>query len=144
LNCDDTTPTTLEGFVDLMRVRGEAEWIWGVRHDQTPCGVIAFFPVTDAEGEFHGICFDEAVWGLGIAERALRVVLVHLAVAGIEEVRAGYFAENQRVHHFLRKLGAVDDPSFVMSARCGGQYVRLHGVVIRNPVAREPAPCSAA
>ena len=135
-NCDDTTPTTVEDFADLMTQRASCEWIWGVTADGQPCGVIAYQPEPDTAqiGMFHGICFDEAVWGTGVAREAVARVLTELFAQGTRTVVAAYFADNARVARFLQRLGAVDDPVLHVTTSRGGRVEQLR--VVRFTVER--------
>lgn len=106
---DDSSPATFEEFVGEMIRRGEAgEILTTVTLDGIPVGCIGFAPVGDI-GSMHGICFDRAVHGTGIARYAMQRFLEILWSGGYRKVSATYFADNNRVNLFLKRLGFVQE-----------------------------------
>jgi RimJ/RimL family protein N-acetyltransferase len=135
LNTDDSTPTTEAAFVALMQARTATERFWGVTADGAPCGVIAYRAFTPRGGMFHGICFDEGVWGTGVTRTAVRGVLAALATEGVGTVLAAFFPENVRVDRFLARLGAVEEPTLGMRVRRSGHWQPLQ--IVRFDLARQ-------
>jgi RimJ/RimL family protein N-acetyltransferase len=108
-NFDDYGPRTYETFQAAMQDRAAVERTWGVLHEGQPCGIIAYLPLSERLGIFHGICFAQSVHGKGIAKAAVRQVLDELFASGVFKVQAAFFADNLRVGRFLIGLGAVEE-----------------------------------
>lgn len=132
LNIDDDGPQSLGAFAKDMQERQGTEAMWGVT-DTEPCGIIALKPLTPRTAIFHGICFDEAVWGTGVAEHAVRHVMVNAWEAGIEKIGAIFFAHNRRVARFLDKRGFVDEGVLKAQAMQHGKPIDLRIMAAFRP-----------
>ena len=112
-NFDDYGPKTEQEFIAQMTERMENELIVGVTpigEERQLVGIMAYLPLTPRLGSFHGICFARAVHGTGLPLQAMRQFIADLFGRGkIEKIAASYFADNQRVRAFLKKLGAEDE-----------------------------------
>jgi RimJ/RimL family protein N-acetyltransferase len=118
-----------------MARRAPTERTWGVTLDGVPVGAIAYRPVTERSGMFHGICFTARVCGTGVAREAVSRVLEVLWADGVERLVAAFVADNTRVARFLAKLGA--SPAGVLSGHTcrGGVPLDLTVLTFVNPSA---------
>ena len=108
-NFDDYGPATYQEFAAEMGKRAVVETTWAVATGGRICGIVAYLPYTPRSGTFHGICFSQEVHNTGLAAEAVAAILAGLFASGAEKVAASFFADNDRVRHFLSKLGAVDE-----------------------------------
>jgi RimJ/RimL family protein N-acetyltransferase len=109
-NFDDYGPKSEEAFIqELINREQRGEVIWCVEQDGNAIGVIGYSPMSPRTGAFHGIAFDKSVHGSGVPRCAVLKILETLFSQGITKVSAGYFADNQRIRHFLKALGARDE-----------------------------------
>lgn len=106
-NFDDYGPVTCRDFLREMQKREQAEVIsMAYIEDHNPVGIMTALPITSRLWTTHGICFTKSVHGTGIPLEAMRQFLDLLWLKGAQKVCASYFADNERVDKFLRKLGA--------------------------------------
>jgi len=129
-NFDDYGPRTLEEFLAVMEERASQEFTWGVLYEGELCGIIAFLPLTERTGTFHGICFTRSVHGKGIAKEAVGQVIEELFASGIQKIQAGIFADNIRVARFLTGLGAVEEGLLREQTMRGGIAVDMQLLAI--------------
>lgn len=108
-NFDDFGPTTYEQFETEMKRRADSEDLFGIFHNSEPCGFVGAFVLSPQCCMLHGICFDKAVHGLGVAKPAVRAVMDIIFNQGFKKIAASYFADNLRIHRFLQKLGFVEE-----------------------------------
>lgn len=129
-NFSDDGPRSLAHLEIDMLARAKEETIYCVLSEGAPIGVIAHKPVVEGAMErFNGICFTEKTHGTGVPLEAVSMVLDRIFKAGVVMVAAAYFADNQRVEAFLKKLGAQYS-TVGGSARRGGLTVETKQVMI--------------
>lgn len=133
-NFDDSGPRTCAEFAAEMDSRlARGERTWGFEHDDGwLVGIAGYAPLAAHWGIFHGICFDQRVHGQGIAGLAIERVLTELFATGVEKISASYFAENERIHRFLARLGAIEEGYLHRQARRGGQAVDMRLVAFHR------------
>jgi RimJ/RimL family protein N-acetyltransferase len=124
---DDGGPRTCDEFAGTIAERlAHGERLYGVFDDRGELvGAIGMAFLSPRAAMFHGISFDRPAHGTGIAQRAVAAILDELFRSGIEKVSAAYFADNERVHRFLKKLGAVEEGYLRRQTRRGGVPVDM-------------------
>lgn len=133
-NFDDTAPDGLEGFRrQQMGAALMARKLIGVELDGELVGAIGFQRTAPTIGNFAGVCFTRSVHGTGLAALAVRAVLAALWAEGCTKVSAAYFADNRRVHHFLKKLGAVEEAYLKAETTRNGKPVDVRRVAFLRP-----------
>lgn len=96
-------------------------------------GAIAFKGMTSKHGKFGGIVFSKEVHGMGVAFYAVNAVLAACWAEGYEVITANYFADNHRVHAFLKKLGAVNKGYRIAETTRNGKPVDVRDVAFFRP-----------
>lgn len=133
---DDSSPETFEEFVGEMVRRGDAgEILTTVTVDGMPVGCIGFAPAGDV-GSLHGVCFDRAVHGTGVARYAMARFLAMLWEAGYRKISATYFADNNRVHLFLKRCGFAQEGYLKSQFRRDGVPIDARVAAVFRPVPR--------
>jgi RimJ/RimL family protein N-acetyltransferase len=126
-NFDDFGPKTYEEFVlEMDRREGMGEHTWGaVDETGEPVGIIGYRPIVAFTGCFHGVCFDKRVHGTGIAKAAVAETIRQLMAGGVEKISASYFADNHRIHAFMKRLGARNEGYLRNQTIRGGKFVDM-------------------
>ncbi|WP_321363863.1 GNAT family N-acetyltransferase [uncultured Celeribacter sp.] len=84
------------------------------------------------EGEF-GYWLGRAYWGQGLMTEAARAVLTAWFAEGHDQIEAGYFTENARSSHVLRKMGFVETGQSRSFSLAQGQEVdRIDMILTRE------------
>jgi len=116
--------------------RADAEWFIGeisagrevsraIYDCDGPCGMIG------VTGTGLGYWLAQRVWGRGFATEAGRAVVAeHFAAADAPDLRSGYFADNARSGHVLRKLGFVEMGPKTLPSRALGREVASVDMVL--------------
>ena len=110
-NFDDTRPADLDAFLTRLYAGAlNGDKLIGVMLGDAWVGAIGIGMKSDRTAQFKGICFTRSVHGTGIAKLAVQGVISALWTdSNILKIDAAYFADNRRIRHFLKKLGAVDE-----------------------------------
>ena len=99
------------------------------RKDGMFLGMTGFHPAGD--GTEFGYWLGKPFWGFGYAtEAAHRLVRHAFEGLGLEQVHAGWFADNPASGHVLAKLGARHNGSKLRDCRARGQAVLCHDMLL--------------
>ena len=111
-NFDDYGPKDFSEFKKEMYGRLSSESIFGVSYLNELVGAVGVISLSPQVSMLHGICFDKAIHGSGIAAKGVGMILADYFKNGASKVCASYFADNLVVHRFLSKLGFVEEGYF--------------------------------
>lgn len=140
-NFDDYGPKDAETFlIEIERRIEVGERLWGVRKDGGLCGAIGYQPLSPRCGMFHGIVFPKGRLTRTEKRAAVSLLLTDLFASGVEKVSATYFADNLKIHQFLKDLGAVGEGLLRKQTLRGGLPVDLRLIAIfkDRPPCRSP------
>ena len=131
-NFDDTGPKDLEEFLNMLLAGAQlGVKIVGARHEDEWVGAISVVQTGPTSAMFKGICFTKSVHGSGIPQLAVKGVIQTLRERGIRKIRAQYFADNRRIHHFLKRLGFTEEAYLKDEAPRGGRELDVRQVALR-------------
>lgn len=129
-NFDDYGANQESDFIEQIKDRMKREVIWGVTKESRLCGIVAFLPITNRMGTFHGICFAKGHCSFIEKRRAVQGVIDSLFSLGIEKICATYFSDNVKIDRFLADLGAIEEGVLRKHTVRGGVLVDMKQVAI--------------
>jgi RimJ/RimL family protein N-acetyltransferase len=99
------------------------------RRDGLFMGMTGLHP--DGGGFEFGYWLGKPFWGFGYATEAARRLVAHaFETLGVDDVHAGWFADNPASGHVLVKLGARHNGSKMRDCRSRGQAVLCHDMLL--------------
>src|SRR5471030_2687257 len=99
------------------------------RRDGLFMGMTGLHP--DGDGSEFGYWLGKPFWGFGYATEAAHRLIAHVfETMALDDVRAGWFADNPASGHVLAKLGARHNGSKMRDCRARGRAVLCHDMLL--------------